>query len=126
MTVQQVAKLPQCCYLCAHLCCTWGPRASRLTCMHWKTCSATPGASTSIRLGLKRTSGAIMRSPPTRIVRPSGRVYDCTRQVVSLASCKAHESSESQSSSHPCMQPRSQSQKHSMMYAYLRCMDQAM
>ena len=63
--------------------------------MHWKTCSATPGASTSIRLGLNRTSGAIMRSPPTRTVRPSGRVYDCTRQVVSLASCRAHESSKS-------------------------------
>ena len=70
-------------------------KGEQLTCMHWKTCSATPGASTSIRLGLNRTSGAIMRSAATRMVRPSGRVYDCTRQVVSLASCNAHDSSES-------------------------------
>lgn len=44
------------------------------TWMHLKIMEEMPSASLSTRWGVNRASGAVNRSPATRMVRPSGRV----------------------------------------------------
>lgn len=50
--------------------------------------SGSPVASVSMIAGENKASGAINRSAPSLITRPSGSVYAFTKQVVSRANCK--------------------------------------